>query len=73
MIWTRPLLEQLKKDLAAAVKTKAEVFTFEGHALLPAYARYLVEYLESVLKKSESTDDDGNHEAAVLRSFTSPR
>ena len=50
MIWTRDLLEKLKKQQAAAVDKKLMSFTFEGQEVLVAYAKYLIEYLEVTLK-----------------------
>jgi len=42
-------LENLKAFYKKAVDTNQEQFVFEGHDLLVAYAKYLIEYLESRL------------------------
>lgn len=44
--------ERLRKAYQAAVDAKQEVFTFEGHDLVTAYAKYLLEYLDDVLGKA---------------------
>lgn len=36
-----------RKAYAAAVKSGAETFEFEGHTVLTAYAKYVIEYMES--------------------------
>ena len=48
--WTRPKLEKFKKARASAVARGSESFLFEGQEVLCSYARYLIEYLESVLE-----------------------
>ncbi len=47
MIWTRELLEQLKKAIAG--KKTTALITFEGQQILVSYAQYLVEYIEPQL------------------------
>jgi hypothetical protein len=51
--WTRPKLDRLKKAYAEAVASGAGQFTMkDGEKELPLvvdYAKYLIEYLESVL------------------------
>ena len=45
----RPKLERLKLVYQEAIEAKRESFWFEGKEYLVAYARYLIEYLESVI------------------------
>lgn len=49
--WTRPLLEQFKQRYDQAVKNGELRFEFEvngvKHDFITAYAKYLIEYLES--------------------------
>ena len=44
--FTPAKLAKLRKAYGAAVASGAEQFEFEGHPLLVAYAKYLIEYLE---------------------------
>ena len=44
-------LKQLKKQYQNSVDNNVEVFTFDGHEILTSYAKYLIQYLESNLKK----------------------
>jgi hypothetical protein len=44
----REKLDRLKAEYEA--NKNKEVFFFEGNALLPDYAKYMIQYLESVLK-----------------------
>ena len=53
MIWMRELLEKLKKAQVEAVERGQRQFVFEGQDVLVAYAKYLIEYLEGVLKPRE--------------------
>ena len=46
--WTRGMLASFKKAHGVALREHVPVFTFEGHEFAPAYAGYLIEYLESV-------------------------
>jgi len=46
--WTREKLESLKKKSSEYMNDDDE-FTFEGHVIIKSYARYLIEYLETVL------------------------
>ena len=46
----RAKLKKLKKALAKAEAKGESQFTFEGYELLPAYAKYLVQYLEQRFK-----------------------
>lgn len=43
--------DELRKLYDEAVKAHKDKFTFEGHEILVAYAKYLLEYLDSVLGK----------------------
>ena len=45
----RPKLERLKSVYAEALEAKRESFWFEGKEYFAEYARYLIEYLESVI------------------------
>lgn len=47
--WNRPMLERMKKRYSKAVERGEEVFRFDGHEYVRDYAKYLIEYLESVL------------------------
>ncbi len=40
----------LRKEYNKAIKTGATYFYFEGHQILDKYAKYLLEYLDSVIK-----------------------
>lgn len=51
LILNQDSLKRLKKEYEKAVKDKKEVFVFEGHELLTSYAKYLIEYAETKLKK----------------------
>lgn len=53
MIWTRGLLEHLKKSIEG--KAKSAVINFEGHDLLVGYATYLIEYLDPKLVPAKVT------------------
>ena len=39
--------QRLKKEYQKSVDNKIEVFIFDGHELLTAYAKYMIEYLKS--------------------------
>ena len=45
IVFDKAKLEALRVAYLAAVEAKEEIFTFEGHELLTAYAKYLIEYL----------------------------
>lgn len=49
--WTRPLLTRFRAAYQAARAVQAETFTFEGHAFVVGYAKYLIEYLDARLVK----------------------
>jgi hypothetical protein len=46
--WDRPKLDRFKKALNAhyLARKGEETFRFEGNDFVPAYARYMVEFLE---------------------------
>jgi len=39
--------QRLKTEYKKSVDNNIEMFIFDGHELLTAYAKYLIEYLES--------------------------
>lgn len=49
--WTRPKLERFKTAFEAALKQKGDTFSFDGNEFVKGYAKYLIEYLESVLAR----------------------
>lgn len=44
-------IKKLKKLYNKAVEQETESFMFNGHEILTAYAKYLLEYLEEAIKK----------------------
>lgn len=50
MNFTPELLKELKVAYRQAVRDGQEAFLFNGHVLLTDYAKYMVEYLESMFK-----------------------
>lgn len=46
--FNRNLFATLKEKYNHAVENKIEVFEFEGQEVLTSYARYLIEYLETI-------------------------
>ena len=48
--FTPEVAAQLKKEYKEAVNAGQESFTFKGEELLVSYAKYLIEYLDSVFK-----------------------
>lgn len=48
--FNRARLERLRAAYDAALLDKLEAFNFEGHVLLTAYAKYVIEYLEGALR-----------------------
>ncbi len=51
--WDREKLERFKAALAKAKAHGQDVFLFEEHEFLQAYAKYLIEYLEGVIAPRE--------------------
>lgn len=49
--WNKDKLAQFKRAHHACVANGQESFEFEGHPLLAAYAKYLIEFLEGKLPK----------------------
>lgn len=47
--WDKLKLERFRLAYATAHKANADHFTFEGSPFLVAYARYLLEYLDSII------------------------
>jgi hypothetical protein len=41
--WTRPMLARFQRAFSAAT---SDVFVFDGHQFVKAYAKYLIEYLK---------------------------
>lgn len=46
MTWTREKLKLFKRAYMKALRNGDAIFWFDGHEFIPAYARYLIEYLE---------------------------
>jgi hypothetical protein len=53
--FTRAKLAKLKEMYSHAKANKIEQFQFEGHPMLTAYAKYLIEYLEGRFKPDTAT------------------
>ena len=47
--WTRPMLDRFRRAYLKATADHAETFMFEDSEFLVAYARYLIQYLETQL------------------------
>lgn len=47
ILFDRPKLERLKAAYRVALKSGKETFRFEDREYLIAYAKYLIEYLET--------------------------
>ena len=43
-------LPKLKRAFNKAVKANKEIFKFKGEEILTSYAKYLIEYMESLKK-----------------------
>jgi len=50
MEFTKELLQELKLAYNKAVADDVESFIFHDHLLIPAYAKYLIEYLDNQFK-----------------------
>ena len=48
--WTRPMLQRFKVAHANALCEDKTEFTFDGNEFVVGYAKYLIQYLEGVLK-----------------------
>ena len=49
--WDRAKLERFRKAYNNTVRKRHDVFMFEDHNFLVSYARYLIMYLDTQLKK----------------------
>lgn len=47
IVWTKPMLERLRKAYQKAVADKADTFVFDGNEFVVDYAKYLIQYLDS--------------------------
>jgi hypothetical protein len=45
--FTKESFERFKRDYAYAKAEGFEAFTFEGHEILVAYAKYMIQYIET--------------------------
>jgi hypothetical protein len=45
--FTHETFKSLKSEYKNAVENNKEIFIFQGHELLTAYAKYMIEYLNS--------------------------
>ena len=48
--WTKPMLKRFKKAYCKARSEKLEEFTFDGNDFVTDYARFLSEYLDTIIK-----------------------
>lgn len=48
--WDKPSLKAFKREYEKAVRRGWKTFTFHGNEYVVGYAKYLIEYLEGVLK-----------------------
>jgi hypothetical protein len=44
--FNHPTYQRFKKVYQSAVKNNIEIFVFDGHEFLTAYAKYVMEYLK---------------------------
>lgn len=51
MGFDRAKLERLREEHEKCVRTGRTMFEFEGSVLLCSFAKYLIEYLDNVLKE----------------------
>jgi hypothetical protein len=51
MTFTLDTYQKLKNEYNKSVQNNLEVFTFEGHELLTTYAKYLIQYLQTIFEK----------------------
>jgi len=47
--WTREKMLRFEAAYREALNARAHTFVFEGHTFLVTYARYLLEYLKTML------------------------
>jgi late competence protein required for DNA uptake (superfamily II DNA/RNA helicase) len=47
--WTPAMLARFKKAYDKAVTEKVDTFMFDGNEFVVGYAKYLIQYLDSVL------------------------
>ena len=47
--WTRPMMDRFRRAYLKATADRVETFVFEDNEFLVAYARYLIQYLETQL------------------------
>lgn len=55
--WTRPMLERFKKEYDKHKDAPGSSFEFDGHVVLVGYAKYLIEYLETVKSLPKESED----------------
>lgn len=55
--WDVDKLKRFKRAYARALEDKLEVFAFEGHDFVPGYAKYLIEYLEDMMRKAANDSE----------------
>lgn len=55
--WTPEMLARFKRAYAKALKDKTGAFDFEDHNFLPDYAKYLIEYLDSVFGEKNAKNN----------------
>ncbi len=70
MTFDRPKLERLKKAMAMARARSSETFIFDGREILCDYAKYMIEYLESVIPPDRGSMN--GYGAAKVRWVTCP-
>lgn len=51
--WNRAMLKRFKAAYALANIERKDVFKFDGHDFLVSYARYLIEYLDSLVEEGK--------------------
>ncbi len=51
--WSPQKIKKLKREYKAAVDAKKDVFTFEDHAFVVGYAKYLIEYVEDCFSRAK--------------------
>lgn len=51
--FTRSKLDELKRVYTFAVHDRRETLTFEGRTMVTGYAKYVIEYVESMLGRTK--------------------